>query len=98
MRVGVLGSGVVGRTLADGFSRHGQETMLGTRDTAKLADWQREHRMFPLPVRELGCVARAEHGFLTVARKTVGERSSHDARSKHTHSHMALSTRLHITE
>jgi 8-hydroxy-5-deazaflavin:NADPH oxidoreductase len=43
MRVGVLGSGVVGRTLADGFSRHGQETMLGTRNTAKLADWQREH-------------------------------------------------------
>jgi len=54
MRVGVLGSGVVGRTLADGFSRHGQETMLGTRNTAKLADWRKEH-----PSTELGSFADA---------------------------------------
>jgi len=43
MNVGVLGSGVVGRTLAEGFSRHGHKTMLGTGNTAKLADWQKEH-------------------------------------------------------
>jgi 8-hydroxy-5-deazaflavin:NADPH oxidoreductase len=43
MRVGVLGSGVVGRTLAEGFSRHGQETMLGTRNAAKLKDWQKQN-------------------------------------------------------
>jgi 8-hydroxy-5-deazaflavin:NADPH oxidoreductase len=54
MRVGVLGSGVVGRTLAEGFSRHGQETMLGTRNTAKLADWQKEH-----PSTQLGSFADA---------------------------------------
>jgi predicted dinucleotide-binding enzyme len=54
MRVGVLGSGVVGRTLADGFSRHGQETMLGTRNTAKLADWQTEH-----PAIQLGSFSDA---------------------------------------
>ncbi|MCU1340036.1 MAG: oxidoreductase, coenzyme F420-dependent [Bryobacterales bacterium] len=34
-KVGVLGSGVVGRTLAEGFLKHGYEVMLGTRDPAK---------------------------------------------------------------
>jgi predicted dinucleotide-binding enzyme len=43
MRVGVLGSGIVGRTLADGFSRHGQEAMLGTRNIENLADWHEQH-------------------------------------------------------
>ena len=41
MKIGVLGSGVVAQTLAAGFAKHGHETMLGTRDTAKLADWGR---------------------------------------------------------
>jgi len=40
MKVGVLGSGIVGQTLAAGFLQHGYETMIGTRETAKLADWQ----------------------------------------------------------
>ena len=34
-KIGVLGSGVVGRTLAEGFLKHGYEVMLGTRDPAK---------------------------------------------------------------
>ena len=34
-KVGVLGSGIVGRTLAEGFLKHGYEVMLGTRDPAK---------------------------------------------------------------
>jgi len=34
-RVGVLGSGVVGRALAEGFLKHGYEVMLGTRDPAR---------------------------------------------------------------
>lgn len=41
MKIGVLGSGTVGQTLAAGFLKHGYETMVGTRDTAKLADWNR---------------------------------------------------------
>ena len=41
MKIGVLGSGVVGQTLAAGFAKHGHDTMLGTRETAKLADWSR---------------------------------------------------------
>jgi predicted dinucleotide-binding enzyme len=42
MKVGVLGSGDVGRVLAGGFLRHGHEVMLGTRDPNKkeLSDWK----------------------------------------------------------
>ncbi|SEG27107.1 NADPH-dependent F420 reductase [Algoriphagus boritolerans] len=39
-KVGVLGSGVVGRTLADGFEKRGYEVMLGTGNPKKLLDWQ----------------------------------------------------------
>jgi len=39
-RVGVIGSGVVGRVLADGFLRHGYEVKIGSREPEKLADWQ----------------------------------------------------------
>ncbi|MGD8330573.1 MAG: NAD(P)-binding domain-containing protein [Acidobacteriota bacterium] len=39
-KVAVVGTGVVGRTLADGFLKHGYEVMCGSRDPAKLADWQ----------------------------------------------------------
>lgn len=41
MRVGVLGSGDVGQTLAAGFLKHGHEAMIGTREPAKLAPWQK---------------------------------------------------------
>ncbi len=43
MKVGVLGSGDVAKALAGGFIKHGHETMIGTRDTAKLAEWHRAH-------------------------------------------------------
>ena len=39
MKIGVLGSGEVGRALGTGFLEHGHEAMVGTRDSAKLADW-----------------------------------------------------------
>jgi len=39
-RVAVLGSGVVGETLADGFLKHGDAVTRGSRDPAKLAGWQ----------------------------------------------------------
>jgi len=43
MKVGVLGSGVVGQALGAGFLKHGHEAMLGTRDPKKKAveDWLR---------------------------------------------------------
>src|SRR2546428_7325713 len=39
MKVGVLGSGEVAKTLASGFLRHGHEVMMGTREPAKLKEW-----------------------------------------------------------
>lgn len=41
MKVGVLGSGDVGRALSAGFLKHGHDTMLGTRDPRKseIQDW-----------------------------------------------------------
>ncbi|MBW8757509.1 MAG: NAD(P)-binding domain-containing protein [Burkholderiales bacterium] len=39
MRIGIIGSGVVARTLAAGFIQHGHEVTLGTRDASKLADF-----------------------------------------------------------
>jgi predicted dinucleotide-binding enzyme len=39
-KVAVLGSGVVGQTLADGFLKHGYEVIRGSRDPKKLADWK----------------------------------------------------------
>lgn len=39
MKVGVIGSGDVGRTLASGFLEHGHEVTVGTREAAKLAAW-----------------------------------------------------------
>ncbi len=40
MKVGVIGSGIVGQTLADGFLKHRHEVMRGSRDAAKLAAWK----------------------------------------------------------
>jgi len=44
-KVGVLGSGTVGRTLSEGFLKHGYEVMLGTRDPAKgdVPQWVNDH-------------------------------------------------------
>lgn len=41
MKVGVIGSGTVGQTLAAGFLKHGHEVTIGTRETDKLGQWQR---------------------------------------------------------
>src|SRR5215472_9481993 len=43
MKIGVLGSGIVGRALGAGFIKHEHEAMLGTRDPNKkeITDWIR---------------------------------------------------------
>jgi predicted dinucleotide-binding enzyme len=41
-RIGVLGSGAVGDTLAAGFLKHGFKVMRGSREPAKLAAWVRD--------------------------------------------------------
>src|SRR5579883_3285523 len=44
LKVGILGSGIVGRVLGAGFIQHGHDAMLGTRDQNKqeIKDWLRE--------------------------------------------------------
>jgi len=39
-KVGIIGSGTVGQTLATGFLKYGYEVMVGSRDLLKLADWK----------------------------------------------------------
>lgn len=62
MKVGVLGSGIVAQTLAAGFLKHGYETMIGSREPAKLKEWHRAH-----PAAKLGSFAEtAAFGHLLV--------------------------------
>ncbi|HVS53552.1 MAG TPA: NAD(P)-binding domain-containing protein [Opitutaceae bacterium] len=43
MKIGVIGSGDVAKTLAGGFLQHGHEVAIGTREPAKLAAWAKEN-------------------------------------------------------
>ena len=43
MKIGVLGSGMVAKTLATGFVKHGHQVMIGSRSPEKLADWAAEN-------------------------------------------------------
>ena len=52
MKVGILGSGDVGKTLAGGFIKHGHQVMLGTRAGDKLAEWAAQN-----PSARIGSVA-----------------------------------------
>jgi predicted dinucleotide-binding enzyme len=62
MKVGVLGSGDVAKTLAGGLVKHGHDVVLGTRDPAKLADWVAQHR----PARAASFPDAAKFGELVV--------------------------------
>lgn len=39
MNIGILGSGIVGQTLANGFLKYGHQVKIGTSDKSKLNDW-----------------------------------------------------------
>ena len=72
MKVAILGSGMVGRTLAGAFAQRGHEVAMGTRDVGQLLDrdaggqpfsaWFEEHE----GVRPLDFAAAAAHGELIV--------------------------------
>jgi 8-hydroxy-5-deazaflavin:NADPH oxidoreductase len=40
-KIGILGSGIVGQTLAAGFIKHGHSVMMGSRSPEKLAEWKK---------------------------------------------------------
>src|SRR5271170_6713289 len=44
MKIGILGSGDVAKSLAGGFIKHGHQVMLGTRDAGKLKDFVAQHQ------------------------------------------------------
>ncbi len=54
MKVGILGSGSVAQTLAAGFIKHGHQVMMGTRDAAKLKEWQSKN-----PKAQIGSSSQA---------------------------------------
>ena len=54
MKVGILGSGAVAKTLAAGFLSHDHQVRLGTRQPAKLAEWMARN-----PTGLVGSVADA---------------------------------------
>jgi hypothetical protein len=43
MKVGILGSGDVAKSLGSGFLKHGHGVMMGTRSPGKLKDWAAKH-------------------------------------------------------
>lgn len=45
-KVGIIGSGGVGKTLANGFAKHGYAVMMGSRDGGKIEDWKGEKGTF----------------------------------------------------
>lgn len=53
-QIGIIGSGDVAKTLATGFLKHGHQVTVGSRDPAKLADWQNAN-----PSAKLGSFADA---------------------------------------
>ena len=43
MKIGILGSGNVAKSLAGGFLKHGHDVMVGSRTPAKLDDWKAQN-------------------------------------------------------
>jgi len=69
MKIGVLGSGIVGQTLAAGFLKHGHQVMLGTRDPQKpdVQAWLKK-----TPCAQVGTFAQAAKVGELVALATLG--------------------------
>lgn len=61
MKIGVIGSGDVGKVLAQGFKEAGHDVVIGTRDAAKLADYAKASG-----VKVLSMADTAKHGEIVV--------------------------------
>ncbi len=110
MKIGVLGSGVVGETLANGFLKHGHEVMRGSRDPGKLAGWEagagpkasagtmpetaRFGEVVVLAVKGTAAVATAEACASALAGKTVIDTTNPIAEAPPVSGVLQLFTRL----
>jgi predicted dinucleotide-binding enzyme len=59
MTFGVIGSGIVGQTLAKGLQAHGRSVRIGSRTPAKLADFARETGIAAAPFADVAASAEA---------------------------------------
>jgi 8-hydroxy-5-deazaflavin:NADPH oxidoreductase len=75
MRMGILGSGDVGKALARGFVSRGHDVIIGSREPAKLMDFVREHP----PARSGTNEEAARHGeIIVIATAFDGAKSAID--------------------
>jgi predicted dinucleotide-binding enzyme len=72
-RIGVLGSGSAGRTLAAAFASRGYPTMIGSREPGKLADWVLESGTSARPGTFAETAAFAEIAILSVLGSAAGD-------------------------
>ena len=74
MKVGIIGSGIVGQVLANAFKSEGHEVVLGTRDPGKkeLGDFKSDHPSIPVATFE-DTAANAELIVLATAGTAVEE-------------------------
>ncbi len=69
MKIGIIGSGVVGQQTGIGFLRIGHEVKIGTRDISKLKDWLKDAG----PKASLGSVEDAARFGELIVLATSGE-------------------------
>ncbi len=62
-KIGVLGSGVVGKRLSEGLAKHGYDVVIGSRDPKKLDAWRREGKS---KVRTGTFAQAAAHGSVVI--------------------------------
>ena len=75
--VAILGSGVVGITLAQGFEKHGYPVVMGTKNPGKKIDWKGELVSFADAARQASILVLAVKG--TVAEDVVKTIAPHAA-------------------
>jgi len=52
MKIGVIGSGTVGQTLAAGLAKHGHQVKIGSRDPSKLKEWASKNKVEPATLEQ----------------------------------------------
>lgn len=76
MKIGVIGSGVVGQTLAAGLAKHGYDVRIGTRTPARLVEFSQKSGIQAGPVAE---VAAWSEALVLAVKGDAAEKALHDA-------------------